>query len=61
MLVGPVRGMKDGEGGTQPRLTYYFIPRSCKGRFKGGKTVTKEHYRDYLIQIATKTFTRITA
>jgi len=54
VLVGPVRGMKDGEGRDATAVDVLFHPAVVQRALQGGKTVTKEHYRDYLIQIATK-------
>ena len=54
VLVGPVRDMKDREGRDATAVDVLFHPAVVHRALNGGKTVTKEHYRDYLIQIATK-------
>ena len=54
VLVGPVRDMKDGEGRDATAVDVLFHPAVVHRALNGGKTVTKEHYRDYLMQIATK-------
>lgn len=54
LLVGPTREMLDSEGHDATAVDVIFHPAVVKRALTGGKSVTKEHYRDYLMDIAVK-------
>jgi hypothetical protein len=54
VCVGPARPMLDSEGHDATAVDVLFHPSVLKRALLGGKSVTKEHYRDYLMDIAEK-------
>lgn len=54
LLVGPTRAMMDAEGRDATAVDVLFHPAVVHLALTGGKSVTREHYRDYLMDIATK-------
>ena len=54
LLVGPTRAMLDSDGRDATAVDVLFHPAVVRRALTGGKSVTKEHFRDYLMDIATK-------
>ena len=54
MLVGPTRAMLDSDGHDAIAVDVLFHPGVVRRALTGGKSVTKEHFRDYLMDIAVK-------
>ena len=48
MLVGPTRPMLDSDGHAATAVDVLFHQRVVRRALTGGKSVTKEHFRDYL-------------
>ena len=54
VLVGPTRNMRDSDGHDATAVDVLFHPSVVRRALTGGKSVTKEHFRDYLMDIAEK-------
>ena len=54
VLVGPTRLMLDSDGHDATAVDVLFHPGVVRRALLGGKSVTKEHFRDYLMDIAEK-------
>ena len=54
VLVGPTRNMLDSDGHDATAVDVLFHPGVVRRALTGGKSVTKEHFRDYLVDIAAK-------
>ena len=54
VLVGPTRTMLDSDGHDATAVDVLFHPGVVRRALTGGKSVTKEHFRDYLMDIAAK-------
>ena len=54
VLVGPTRPMLDSDGHDATAVDVLFHPGVVRRALTGGKSVTKEHFRDYLVDIAAK-------
>jgi len=54
LLVGPTRPMVDADGHDATAVDVLFHPAVVQRAITGGKSVTKEHFRDYLMDIAVK-------
>ena len=54
VLVGPTRPMLDSDGHAATAVDVLFHPSVVRRALTGGKSVTKEHFRDYLVDIAAK-------
>ena len=53
-LVGPTRPMLDSDGYAATAVDVLFHLSVVRRALTGGKSVTKEHFRDYLVDIAAK-------
>jgi hypothetical protein len=54
LLVGPTRAMADSDGFDATAVDVLFHPAVVALALSGGRGVTAEHYRDYLMDIAVK-------